>query len=123
MDRRELDTWERAFDPDLEKATRLSHHSPWIGGTVHVLKDLPAQREPVQSGGLCGFQLLSFQPHSRVLEHFEYQRPHFDGGPAGHHLSIATPEVGAQRCWTSWDTDGFGFTSIMLTSDKMKQAT
>ncbi|MEM6287523.1 MAG: hypothetical protein AAF845_10235 [Bacteroidota bacterium] len=76
------------------------------------MRDLPAQPEPVDTGGLSVHQIVVYDAAVETTERATGRRI-FEGAVRPGDALVVRPETVANATFTTW-TEGLGFTGIML---------
>ncbi len=117
-----IERWEEAFADGLVAASRRDAPEPWLAGHVHVARDLPAQPDPVDTGGLGDtHQLILYQSRCFTSETIPGEGTLFDGVVNPGQALVVPPESVSGPTLTSW-SNGFSFTGVMLTRAAVAEA-
>ena len=108
-----VDRWESTFEGGLVASSRRDLPKPWLAGHVHVLRDLPAQPDPVRTGGYGVHQVVLCEAPVHLRETVPGLPPLYDGVAHSGDLTVAPVEVTAVVGATAWSA-GAAFTSVML---------
>ena len=109
-----LDAYEAAFAHDLRHSSRALRTDPWVAGVAHVFLDLPAQLEPVVTGGVDMYQVLLLHTDLQAREYVRGRRPHVDGLIGAGRLNLYIPGVAREQTYTTWTTPRHDSTGFML---------
>ena len=112
--------WETPFADGLVATSRATCE-PWLAGHVHVVRALPAQLDPVETGGLGVHYVAVFDAPGVVRDRVPGRPPGLDGPVRPGDVYVQSSETTRDANLTSWD-DGFSFTSLMLPPPTVAQA-
>ena len=110
--------WTRTFEHSLVAS---SNQDPGDPGVVHVVRALPAQLDPVPTGGLDVHRvtLATALGTSRIVA--VGRPPLFDGPVQPGDLTVVPPAVSGGGLRTAWSA-GNGFVSLMLPPGLLREA-
>ena len=110
--RGDLAAWERNYGPNLASSQR-DVSQPWHNGLVHIGRDVPAQPEPVVTGGLYAHQVVLGYNSHYVRDWIPGRRPHFNGITTPGSLFVVPANVligGGRSVWN----EGGAFACAMI---------
>ena len=107
-----LAAWEANYGPGL-RASHRDLPEPPAAGLVYTGRDLPAQRDPIVTGGLRAHQVCIGYQSTYLRDWLPGRRPHHDGPTVPGTLFVIPPEVLAEGGRAVWD-GGSAFALVML---------